>query len=361
MTKRVLVAMSGGVDSSTTAALLQRQGFAVEGVTMKLTAGLCCDIGSAQAVCDHLGMPHRMIDAQGAFSQNIVNDFIAEYRHGRTPNPCIRCNELVKFPLLLDYARSAGFDFLATGHYARIEGDEARSRYLLKMGIDEQKDQSYFLYRLTQDQMKNILFPLGGMHKTEVRVLAHELKLPAAERPESQEICFVPDNDYRAFLKEHAPDTLRPGEMVLSDGALVGKHDGIAFFTVGQRRHLGVAAGERLYVVRVEPGTNRVILGKLSELQTREMLVSKVRFILVDALRTPMNVTVKIRSRSPAVSAVIEPGHSDTVRVIFTQPVKGVCPGQAAVFYQEDIVAGGGVIIERTADQMHQKMSVNTV
>jgi tRNA-specific 2-thiouridylase len=344
MTKRVLVAMSGGVDSSMTAALLQKQGCAVEGVTMKLTAGLCCDIGSAQAVCDHLGIPHRIVDAQAEFFQNIVNDFISEYRQGRTPNPCIKCNELVKFPLLLHYARSAGFDVLATGHYARIEQDETSSRYLLKRGIDEQKDQSYFLYRLTQDQMKSVYFPLGGMLKTDVRAQAREFKLPAAERPESQEICFVPGNDYRAFLKEHAPDTLRPGEMVLSDGTPVGIHDGIAFFTVGQRRHLGVAAGERLYVVRIERATNRVVLGKISELQTREMIVSKVRYILADVLRASLNVTIKIRYRSPVVPATIEPEHSDTVRVVFSQPVRGVCPGQAAVFYQGDTVIGGGII-----------------
>src|SRR5574337_988868 len=196
MTKRVLVAMSGGVDSSVTVALLLKQGLEIEGVTMKLTAGVCCDIGSAQAVCSHLGIPHRVIDAQTEFSQDIINDFIAEYRRGRTPNPCIRCNDLVKFRLLLQYALSNGFDYLATGHYARIEQDPQSSRYLLKKGIDEGKDQSYFLYRLTQDQMKSVLFPLGGMRKAEVRSLARELALPAAERPESQEICFVPDNDY---------------------------------------------------------------------------------------------------------------------------------------------------------------------
>ncbi len=344
MTKRVLVAMSGGVDSSVTAALLLKQGMDVEGVTMKLTAGLCCDIGSAQAVCRHVGIPHRMIDAQAEFSRNIIGDFISEYRHGRTPNPCIRCNDLIKFHLLLQYARSNGFDYLATGHYARIERDAQASRCLLKKGIDEGKDQSYFLYRLTQDQMKHILLPLGGMCKTEVRSFARELKLPAAERPESQEICFVPDNDYRSFLKEHAPETLKPGEMLLTDGSVVGKHDGIAFFTVGQRRHLGVAAGERLYVVRIEPDTNRVVLGKLSELQTREMFVSNPNFIATNELRSSLKVTVKIRYRSPFVLAAIEPSGRNAVRVVFEKPVKGVCPGQAAVFYDGDTVVGGGVI-----------------
>jgi tRNA-uridine 2-sulfurtransferase len=344
MNKRVLVAMSGGVDSSVAAALLQKQGFIVEGVTMKLTAGLCCDLGSAQAVCRHLGISHRMIDAQAEFSRVVIRNFISEYRRGRTPNPCIKCNDLVKFQLLLEYARSNGFNYLATGHYARIEQDRAASRFLLKKGVDAGKDQSYFLYRLTQEQMKHILFPLGESQKTEVRTLARELSLPAAERPESQEVCFVPGNNYRSFLKEHASDSLRPGEIVMTGGTVVGKHDGIAFFTVGQRRKLGVAAGERLYVVRVEPETNRVVLGKLSELQTSEMSVSDLNFIDIDQLLTRMNVAVKIRYRSPFAPAVIEPAASDRVHVVFDNPVPGVCPGQAAVFYDGDVVVGGGII-----------------
>lgn len=345
MKKRVLVAMSGGVDSSMTAALLQKRGLEVEGVTLKLTAGVCCDIGSAQAVCDHLSITHHIIDAQTEFSRDIVEDFIAEYRQGHTPNPCITCNDLVKFPLLLHYARSKGIDFLATGHYARVEQDEQGSRYLLKKGIDEQKDQSYFLYRLSQEQMQQVMFPLGSMLKTDVRAQARELNLPAAERPESQEICFVPNDDYRSFLKEHAPDTLRPGELVLSDGTSVGTHDGIAFFTVGQRRHLGVAAGERLYVIRIDPDTNRVVLGRLSELQTREMVVSRATFIFREAPTAAMNVSVKIRYRAPAVPATIEATHAETVKIKFLQPVRGVCPGQAAVFYQGDAVVGGGIIV----------------
>jgi tRNA-specific 2-thiouridylase len=311
---------------------------------MKLTAGLCCDIGSAQAVCHHLGIPHRMIDAQAEFSQVVIQNFISEYRRGRTPNPCIKCNDLVKFQLLLDYARSNGFDYLATGHYARIEQDPAASRFLLKKGVDVGKDQSYFLYRLTQEQMNHILFPLGELRKTDVRTLARERALPAAERPESQEICFVPDNNYRSFLKEHAPEALRPGEIVMSDGKVVGKHEGVAFFTVGQRRKLGVAAGERLYVVRVEPETNRIVLGNLFDLHTAEMSVSGLNFIAIDQLHARMKVTVKIRYRSPFVPAAIEPSAGGKVRVVFEQPVAGVCPGQAAVFYAGDVVVGGGII-----------------
>jgi tRNA-specific 2-thiouridylase len=192
--------------------------------------------------------------------------------------------------------------------------------------------------------MQRILFPLGTMRKTEVRSLARELALPAAGRPESQEICFVPDNDYRSFLKEHAPETLRPGNLVLTDGKILGTHEGIAFFTVGQRRHLGVAAGERLYVVRIDPDTNRVVLGRLTELQTRRMEVSNAHFIYLDSLRASMKVAVKIRYRSPFVAATIEPVGEGTVSVVFDHPVKGACPGQAAVFYDGDIVVGGGII-----------------
>ncbi len=347
MTNRVLVAMSGGVDSSVTAAMLLKQGMAVEGITMKLTAGLCCDIASAQAVCSQLGIPHRLINAEKEFSENIIRDFISEYRQGRTPNPCIKCNDLVKFRLLLDYAVSNGFYYLATGHYARVEYDPAKSRFLLKKGADHGKDQSYFLYRLTQPQLKHVLFPLGDMYKTAVRAMAKELSLPSAERPESQEICFVLDNNYRSFLKEHAPDAVQQGEMVLTDGTVVGRHEGIAFFTVGQRRKLGVAAGERLYVIRVEPDTNRVVLGKQTDLATGEFTVSDPNLIAAGRLSKPLNVTVKIRYRSPYAAAVIEPSGPGKILVRFEQSVAGVCPGQAAVFYDGDVVVGGGIILKK--------------
>lgn len=336
--------MSGGVDSSVAAALLQQQGYEVEGVTMKLTAGLCCDIGSAQAVCGHLGIPHRMIDLQKEFTAEIIGNFIDEYRNGRTPNPCIRCNDIIKFRTLLTYARENDFAFLATGHYARVERDTATSRFTLKKGSDANKDQSYFLYRLTRDQLAHVLLPLGDRRKAEVRMLAQNLNLPAAGRPESQEICFVPDNDYRAFLKTHAPDILRRGEIVMTDGKVVGKHEGVAFYTIGQRRGVGIASGGRLYVVRIEPGRNRVVLGQREDLATAFFRVSDAVFLPFDRLSAPLSVDIKVRYRSALHRATITPSDNDRVAVAFDQPVAGVTPGQAAVFYDGETVVGGGII-----------------
>jgi tRNA-specific 2-thiouridylase len=336
--------MSGGVDSSVAAALLKEQDFAVEGVTMKLAAGVCCDIASAQAVCARLGIPHRMLDLQEEFDRNVIRNFIDEYRAGRTPNPCIRCNDILKFEKLLAFALANGFHHLATGHYARMEEEPLSSRFVLKKGIDGDKDQSYFLYRLSQEQLRSVLFPLGALRKTEVRRLAEERRLPSARRPESQEICFVPDDDYRSFLKQQAPDVLREGEIVLTDGTVAGRHEGIAMYTIGQRRGVGVASRGRLYVVRIEPDRNRLVLGQRADLETREMSLYDPRFVSGERLSASMRVEVKVRYRSQLAQATISPAENDRIMVLFDRPVAGVTPGQAAVFYDGDVVVGGGVI-----------------
>ncbi|MDA8100878.1 MAG: tRNA 2-thiouridine(34) synthase MnmA [Nitrospiraceae bacterium] len=344
MPERILVAMSGGVDSSLTAALLREQGFLVEGVTMKLTAGICCDIASAQAVCSHLQIPHHVVDMQEEFTRVVIRNFVDEYRCGRTPNPCIACNDLIKFERLLSYANEKGFARLATGHYARIEQD-ARSKYpALKKGVDPDKDQSYFLYRLTRNQMHHVLFPMGELRKTDVRRMAAERGLPAAERPESQDICFVPENDYRSFLAEQAPETVRGGEMVLADGTVVGRHEGVAFYTVGQRRGLGVAAENRLYVIRIDPEKNRVVLGKKEDLAVTAMSVGDCRFAAGDAVGPSFTAQVKVRYRSTPAAATVRRTSPTIVAVDFSSPVAGVTPGQAAVFYDDDTVIGGGII-----------------
>ncbi len=344
MTERALIAMSGGVDSSLAAALLLDQGYAVEGVTLKLTAGLCCDIAGARAVCARLGIPHSLLDLQQDFERLVVRDFIDQYRSGRTPNPCIRCNDLIKFSALLAHARAAGFDRLATGHYARIEPDPVSGRMLLKQGQDREKDQSYFLYRLDQNQLRSLLFPLGDLRKTEVRKRAAERGLPAAERPESQEVCFVPDDDYRSFLRERAAGALRPGDMVMTDGTHIGRHDGVALFTVGQRRGLGIAAGERLYVVRIEPERDRVVLGRREELSVLEMRLSQMHYLSGSAPGTPVRAQVKVRYRSAPIPCILHPEGNEPARVVLDLPASAAAPGQAAVLYDNETVLGGGII-----------------
>jgi len=341
---RVLVAMSGGVDSSVAAALLLQQGCNVEGINLRLASGGCSSRDAAQNVCDRLQIPLRCIDVQAEFSREVIQNFISEYQQGRTPNPCVRCNHIIKFGLLMDYARKHAFDRLATGHYARIEHDDSQSQFLLKQARDHSKDQSYFLYRLSQEQMQMLLFPVGDLSKKEVRAYAHTLQLPSAESPESQEICFIEHHNYRLYLKHHAPETLVPGNLILSDGTIVGHHEGIAFFTVGQRRKLGVAAGERLYVLKIEPDTHAVVLGKKAELEKKELTVAQTHFIYQKRRESSREVMVKIRYRSPFVPAHLYPLDPDRTRVIFKQPVSGICPGQAAVFYDGDVVVGGGII-----------------
>ena len=363
----IAVAMSGGVDSSTVAAMLRAEGHTVVGLTMQLwnqrrlaghpgmpeaVQGRCCsldDVYDARRVAETLGFPYYVVNHEESFERDVVRPFVEEYLSGRTPIPCSLCNNHLKFDELLVVARQIGADALATGHYARVEFDEQRGRWLLKRPADLSKDQTYFLFGLTQEQLSRTLFPLGGLTKPEVRELARRHGLALAEKPDSQEICFVPGGDYNHFLDaylaeqgESLPDTA--GELVTSDGQVIGEHAGIHNFTVGQRKGLGIATGSPLYVLQIKGDTREVVVGNQDELYSRTLRARRVNLIAVEELREPMRVAVKIRHRHEPGPAILEASGDDEVLVTFDQPQRAITPGQAAVFYDGDTVVGGGWI-----------------
>ncbi len=363
----IAVAMSGGVDSSTVAAVLRAEGHNIIGLTRQLwnqrrlgphglpesTQGRCCsldDVYDARRVAETLGIPYYVVNQERRFEDDVVRPFVQEYLSGRTPIPCSLCNNHLKFDELLVTARQIGADLLATGHYARVERDAFTGRYLLKRPADLGKDQTYFLFGLTQDQLSRTLFPLGNLTKPEVRQLARRHGLALAEKPESQEICFVPGDDYKQFLDayleeqgERLPDTA--GELVAPDGTVIGTHSGIHNFTVGQRKGLGVAAGTPLYVLQINGDRRQVVVGPVEQLLSNTLRARKLNWISVEDLAEPRRVTVKIRHRHEPAAAVIEKTATDEVRATFDQPQRAVTPGQAAVFYEGGTVVGGGWIV----------------
>jgi tRNA-specific 2-thiouridylase len=354
--KTVVVGMSGGVDSSVAAALLVDQGYQVHGVTLqtwdaeddattskKWQERGCCKIGIARYVAERLHIPHRVIDIRDHFRAAVVQDFIQGYLSGLTPNPCVRCNERVKFGCLVGAARELGADAVATGHYAQVAPD-ADGRLHLHKGGDPRKDQSYFLYRLNRSWLPRLLFPVGGMHKDEVWSRAEAIGLPADEVKESQEICFVTQGDYRGFLEEEAPQAARPGAFVGTDGTVVGTHRGVPFYTPGQRRGLGLSADQRLYVVRVDTGSNTVVVGREEDLLEAACTVGDLNLISMEQSTAPVRAQVKVRYASPAVPATIRPLDERRFHVEFDAPQRALSPGQSAVFYQENRVLGGGII-----------------
>jgi len=356
---KVVVAMSGGVDSSVTAALLKEGGYEVIGATMQIRPsneladeaerfGGCCGLGAvadAKRVAYKLGIPHYVMNFRDLFAQKVIANFCREYSLGRTPNPCIRCNEYIKFDALLTRAKELEADFVATGHYARIERDEVSGRYLLKKGVDRRKDQSYVLYVMTQNQLRHALMPLGGFTKERVRQVAGELGLPVADKAESQEICFIPDGDYTRFLKEYMPQAAKPGPVLDREGNTLGEHRGILFYTIGQRKGLGISAREPLYVVAIDRERNAIIVGTKREVYGDELIAANLNWIGIESLEQPLELKAKIRYRHREADAVITPILSeDRVHVKFKQPQMAMTRGQAIVFYHKDSVVGGGTI-----------------
>ncbi len=353
-TVRVVVAMSGGVDSSVAAALLKEEGYQVIGVTMQIwpsdkQGGFdgCCGLDAvedAKKVAYKLGIPHYVMNFRDIFAQKVIADFCQEYSLGRTPNPCIRCNQYIKFDALLEKAKGLGADFIATGHYARIEKDESKGIHLLKKGVDRQKDQSYVLYPMTQEQLRHSLLPIGNFTKERVREIARELELPVAAKPESQEICFIPDDDYPNFLKDYIPQAARPGLILDEYGDTVGRHKGILFYTIGQRKRLGISAREPLYVIAIEPERNTIVVGPKEKALGNELIACRLNWITGVKLTQPITAKAKIRYRHQEAEAKITPLDEDKIYVKFTEPQMSPTPGQAIVFYEDDIVLGGGTI-----------------
>lgn len=353
-----LIAMSGGVDSAVAAYLTLQRGYRCEGATMRLyrneDIGLCqfhtcCsqrDVDDAADVAFQLDMPHGVIDFTDDFKEQIIGKFIRTYEAGATPNPCIDCNRYMKFDKLLQTARDKGLSYVVTGHYARIEYDEARGRWLLKKAVDASKDQSYVLYVLTQDQLAHTLFPLGAYAKTQVRALAEELGFINAHKHDSQDICFVPDGDYAAFMEQYTGKSYPPGDFLDETGKVVGRHRGAVRYTLGQRKGLDLAMGSPVYVSDKNMADNTVTVGPDSSLYTRTLLAGDMNWISVETLTSPLRVKAKTRYRQPEQWATASPAGGGNIRLEFDEPQRAVTAGQSVVLYDEDIVVGGGTILE---------------
>ena len=357
MDKKALIAMSGGVDSSVAAFLTKESGDECIGITMKLFANediginrekSCCsldDIEDARSVCYRIGIKYYVFNFASRFREDVMDRFVSAYEKGHTPNPCIDCNRYLKFDQMFRRMKEIGYDYIVTGHYARIEYDEEKQRYLLKKAIDETKDQSYVLYMLTQEQLAHISLPLGSLRKSEVREIAEQNGFVNARKHDSQDICFVPDGDYAKFIEKHRGYPSEPGNFVDKEGNVLGQHKGIIHYTLGQRRGLGIPAKDRLYVCEISPKTNTVVLGDNSDLYRKSFDMNDLNLIAFDRIDTPIRCKVKARYRHAEQWATVEQIEADRLHVTFDEPQRAITPGQAAVMYDGDCVLGGGTIL----------------